>query len=357
MKKTALNKTHILDDAKMVDFAGWNMPLNYKNGIISEVKSVRNSVGMFDVSHMGRIKFNKAKSIDILDKLISINIYKIKNGKCKYNLICNESGGIIDDAIISNLNDEIFLVVNAINSEKVVNWFNKFGANNTNMSIITNESSMIALQGPDTFKILNIISDNEIILPKFGISKIQLKDINCYISATGYTGENGVEIITDNKDINKLWNLLKENNVNPCGLASRDILRIEAGLPLYGNELNEQITPLEAGLQKFANTYSKNYIVDQKFRNYSPKKKLIGIKLIEKGIPRKNQTLLDENSNEIIGEVTSGTFSPTLNSGIGLAYIKTKKLPENNSLFVDIRGKKIKAKVVDIPFTNSKALK
>ena len=156
MKKTALNKTHILDDAKMVDFAGWNMPLHYKNGIISEVKTVRNSVGMFDVSHMGRIKFHKAQSIDILDKLLSINIYNLKNGKCKYNLICNESGGIIDDAIISNLNDEIYLVVNAINSEKIISWFNKFGANNTNMKVITNESSMIALQGPDTFKILNI---------------------------------------------------------------------------------------------------------------------------------------------------------------------------------------------------------
>lgn len=341
----------------MVDFAGWNMPLHYKNGIISEVKTVRNSVGMFDVSHMGRIKFYKAQSLDILDKLISINIYNLKNGKCKYNLICNESGGIIDDAIISNLNDEIYLVVNAINSEKIISWFNKFGANNTNMRVITNESSMIALQGPDTFKILNIISDKEIILPKFGISKIRIKDINCYISATGYTGENGVEIITDNKDINKLWNLLLENNVNPCGLASRDILRIEAGLPLYGNELNEQITPIEAGLQKFANTNSKNYIVDEKFRNYSPKKKLIGIKLIEKGIPRKNQILLDENSNEIIGEVSSGTFSPTLNCGIGLGYIKTKNLTDNNSLFVDIRGKKTKAKVVDIPFTNSKTLK
>lgn len=341
----------------MVDFAGWNMPLHYKNGIISEVKTVRNSVGMFDVSHMGRIKFYKAQSLDILDKLISINIYNLKNGKCKYNLICNESGGIIDDAIISNLNDEIYLVVNAINSEKIISWFNKFGANNTNMRVITNESSMIALQGPDTFKILNIISDKEIILPKFGISKIRIKDINCYISATGYTGENGVEIITDNKDINKLWNLLLENNVNPCGLASRDILRIEAGLPLYGNELNEQITPIEAGLQKFANTNSKNYIVDRKFRNYSPKKKLIGIKLIEKGIPRKNQILLDENSNEIIGEVSSGTFSPTLNCGIGLGYIKTKNLTDNNSLFVDIRGKKTKAKVVDIPFTNSKTLK
>lgn len=356
MKKTELNIAHILDDAKMVDFAGWNMPLHYKNGIISEVKTVRNSVGMFDVSHMGRIKFHKDKSIDILDKLISINIDKLQDGKCKYNLICNESGGIIDDAIISNLNDEIYLVVNAINSKKVINWFYKYGANNTNMKVITNESSMIALQGPDTFKILNIISDKEIILPKFGILKIQLKDINCLISATGYTGENGVEIITNNKDINKLWNLLIKNNVNPCGLASRDILRIEAGLPLYGNELNEKITPLEAGLQKFANTNSKNYIVDQKFRNYSPIKRLVGIKLIEKGIPRKNQTLLDINSNKVIGEVSSGTFSPTLNCGIGLAYIKIKQLPENNALFVDIRGKKTKAMLVDLPFTNSKVL-
>ena len=357
MKKTPLYNSHINQGAKMINFADWFMPLQYKNGIISEVKSVRNSVGMFDVSHMGRIKFTKAKSLEILEKLISINIHKLKSGRAKYNLICNESGKIIDDAIISNVNDENFyLVVNAINTQKVIDWFKKFGAKN-NMSDITYDTSMIALQGPNSLKIINRFSKNSLILKKFGIIETNLFNIKCILSRTGYTGEDGVEIICNNNSATDLWNNLIDNNVTPCGLASRDVLRIEAGLPLYGNELTEEISPNESGLEKFANTNSEIYLVKKKIRDLKPKKRLLGIKLTEKGIPRKNQKILDPVNNKIIGEITSGTFSPTINSGIALGYLNSEYLTDYKNIIVDIRGKNTKGKIIDIPFVKSKPLK
>lgn len=330
------------------------MPLQYKNGILFEVRSVRTSVGMFDVSHMGRIEFYGENILPVLEKIMSINIYSLAEGKCKYNLLCNDTGGIIDDTIISRLKPNLYsLVVNAVNAVQVINWIEKHGGEESNMAIKTHDTSMIAVQGPQSNEVINKLSKTPINIGRFSIIETKLSGIQCLVSRTGYTGENGFEIICSSVKSNVLWQSLLENGVTPCGLGARDVLRIEAGLPLHGNDISEAYNPFESQLHKFVSSSSEKYVAKKSFKKINStnlKRQLVGIKLTERGIPRNGHNIFTDDSKQSKGSITSGTFSPTISSGIGLGYICSKYSAPGTKVKIDIRGKKINGVVVNIPF-------
>tara|TARA_B100001964_G_scaffold244556_1_gene326527 strand:+ start:993 stop:2084 length:1092 start_codon:yes stop_codon:yes gene_type:complete len=352
--KTPLYNAHIKSGAKIIPFAGWNMPLQYKNGILFEVRAVRTSVGMFDVSHMGRIEFYGKNILSILEKIMSINIYSLTEGKCKYNLICNDAGGIIDDTIISRLKPNLYsLVVNAVNTVQVTNWMKKHGGDESNMAIKTYDTSMIAVQGPKSNDVINKLSKTPINIERFSITETKLSGIQCLISRTGYTGEDGFEIICSSVKSNVLWQSLLESGVTPCGLGARDVLRIEAGLPLHGNDISEAYNPFQSQLHKFVSLHSEKYVAKKslkKIKSMNLKNQLVGIKLTERGIPRKGHNIFINDSKQSKGSITSGTFSPTISSGIGLGYICSKYSAPGTKVKIDIRGKKINGVVVNVPF-------
>jgi aminomethyltransferase len=351
--KTSLHQTHINSKAKLVPFAGWEMPIQYSS-ILSECKAVRNQSGIFDVSHMGRFYISGNDASLALDKILSVNPFIIEEGQGKYNVICNQNGGIIDDAIVYKINDKKFLLIpNASNADTIHEWI----IDNTkeldfNIDVVTKNTAMIALQGPTSTTILNNIFSELPKIRRFRFIQTKYKDKNVIIARTGYTGENGFEIILDNDISQNFWELLLKNGATECGLGARDVLRLEAALALHGNEITEKTNPFEAQLSRFVELDRKNYIVNNTLNNIKSQelsKKLIGFEIQGRKIARSHNIIKDDNNN-IIGEVTSGTYSPTLNKSIGLGYISNKSLDINSEITIEIRSKNILAKIIKIPF-------
>lgn len=357
MKITAFNQIHKDLGAKMVPYAGFEMPVQYA-GVNQEHLIVRNGVGVFDVSHMGQFFIKGPEALELLQYIGSNDASKVKIGQAQYTCLTNEKGGIVDDLIIYRMSqDEWMLVVNASNIDKDWEWINKHNKFEVEIENRSDQLSLLAIQGPKAIEAMQSLTDvnlAEIPFYNFKVAEFAgAKDV--IISATGYTGSGGFEIYFDNQYAEMMWEKVmeagKDFGIEPCGLAARDTLRLEKGFCLYGNEINENISPLEAGLgwiTKLDKEFIGKDVIAQQKEN-GIEKKLIGFKLIERGIPRQDYKILDENENEI-GVVTSGTQSPVLKEGIGMGYVKTDLAEVGNQILIQVRNKTIKAEIVKTPF-------
>jgi aminomethyltransferase len=357
IKTTALNDVHIALGAKMVPFAGYSMPVQY-SGINTEHEIVRNAVGIFDVSHMGEFILKGPDALDLIQRVTSNDASKLADGKAQYSCFPNETGGIIDDLIVYRLDEKSYmLVVNASNIEKDWNWIQKFNTKNVEMHNISDKTSLLAIQGPKALATLQKLTEVSLVdIPYYSFARgVVAGCTNVIISNTGYTGSGGFEIYFENQHAVKLWNEVmkagEEFGIKPAGLGARDTLRLEMGFCLYGNDIDDTTSPLEAGLgwiTKFTKefTNSKN-LQAQKEQGVS--RKLVGFEMIDKGIPRHHYEIKDAAGNAI-GTVTSGTQSPSLQKAIGMGYVKKEFSAEGADIYISVRDKSLKAKVVKFPF-------
>lgn len=358
VKKTALYDKHVALGAKMVPFAGFDMPVQY-SGVTEEHFAVREKVGIFDVSHMGQFFVEGPAAKDLLQFVGSNNVDTLVDGKAQYSCLPNENGGIVDDLIVYKMSDEkYFVVVNASNIDKdwahISKYNEKFGAKMTNAS---DEMSLIAIQGPKATETLQKLTDTNLSnIPYYHFTTGEIAGVKeVIISNTGYTGSGGFEIYFKNEDAEKLWNELtaagEEFGLIPCGLAARDTLRLEKGFCLYGNDIDDTTSPLEGGLgwiTKLDKDFvAKEIIEKQKAEGVS--RKLIGFEMLEKAIPRHDYPVVDAEGN-VIGKVTSGTMSPMRKVGVGLAYADNPHNKLGSEIYIQIRNKNIPAKVVKLPF-------
>ena len=355
--KTSLYEQHKKLDAKIVPFAGYLMPVNYTKGITSEYESVRNSVGMFDVSHMGFISIKGEKCSEFLNHVTINNVNKIAAGSAQYSIICNENGGSVDDVIIYKKGDSsFFMVVNASNIVKDFEWLCQKNKYDINISNESNECSIIAIQGPESRRKITDVLDLDI--EKLGFYQFSIHNFHnseIIVSRTGYTGELGFEILSNHETINDIWKTLIESNVAPCGLGVRDILRIEMKYCLYGHELNDDINPIHAGLNWVLDKKKNNYIGKDSIENEinNPSKRLICFKMIDRAIPRTDYRVFFENN--IIGYVSSGGFSIGLKQGIGLAFVDSEFVSKYE-VSIEVRKKLFRAEVIKPPFINNYSL-
>ncbi len=356
MRKTAIYSIHVSSNAKIVDFAGWQMPVSY-SGIIEEHLAVRKYAGLFDVSHMGEILVRGKDALSFCQFLSTNDLSRIRDGQAQYSLMCNNDGGVIDDLLIYKIsNDEFFFCVNASNTDKDFNWMlENRGGFDVKVDNVSCLYSQLALQGPGSVNIMESIFGSEVTsIRTFHFKKVRLNGREVLVSRTGYTGEDGFEIYLPWDRGPELWNSILEETGGtgflPCGLGSRDTLRIEMGYSLYGCEIGESINPLEAGLQRYVKLNKGSFIGRESLEKYIKagfKKKLVTFEMTDRAVPRKGYEIYSENS--VVGYVTSGTFSPSLKRSIGLGMIDPKNV-KKDVLSVDIRGKKRSAKVVPIPF-------
>lgn len=360
MKSTPFTEKHIALGAKMAEFAGFNMPISY-SGINDEHQTVRKKAGVFDVSHMGEFILKGEKALDLIQRITSNDASRLNAGKAQYSCFTNEEGGIVDDLIVYCLeeNKAYMLVVNASNIQKDWDWVSKFNSENVEMHNISDKTCLLAIQGPDATKILEPLTDIDILNMKYyTFQKGKFAGVeNVLISATGYTGAGGIEIYFEDKDDNadKIWNTIFEEGtpkgIKPIGLAARDTLRLEMGYCLYGNDINDTTSPLEAGLgwiTKLNKDFvAKDILVKQKEEGI--KRKLVGLEMIEKGIPRHGYEILNKEG-EIIGEVTSGTQAPSLQKAIAMGYVRLHYSKIDTEIFIKIRDKLLSSKVVKMPF-------
>ncbi|MGG5255079.1 glycine cleavage system aminomethyltransferase GcvT [Neobacillus sp. SM06] len=359
LKRTPLFEIYQEYGGKMIDFGGWELPVQFSS-IKEEHEAVRTRAGLFDVSHMGEVRISGSDSLAYLQKMVTNDVSKIPVGGAQYTAMCYENGGTVDDLLVYKFDEEDYLlVINASNIEKDVQWLKKHLEGNVQLENLSERTAQLALQGPKAEKVLQSLVPGAD-LSKIGYFKFQQKvAINgkeALVSRTGYTGEDGFEIYCDAADAVDLWKEIlaagKEEGVVPCGLGARDTLRFEANLALYGQELSPEISPLEAGigfavkLNKAADFIGKEALKLQK-ENGVPKK-LVGIEMLDRGIPRHGYPVYA--GEEPIGEVTTGTQSPTLKKNIGLALVKSAYAAHGQEMEVEIRGKRLKAKVVPTPF-------
>jgi aminomethyltransferase len=362
MKQTTFYKFHIENGAKMVPFAGFNMPVEY-TGINEEHITVREKVGVFDVSHMGEIWVKGPKAYDLVQKLTSNDISVLKPGDAQYSCFPNGEGGIVDDLLVYYYEpDKYLLVVNASNIEKDWNWIVK---NNTSGAVLENASDSIAqlaVQGPFAEKALQKLTKIDLSSIKYYTFKVGelagIKDV--IISATGYTGAGGFELYAYNSDAEKLWKAVfeagKEFGIKPIGLAARDTLRLEMGFCLYGNDIDDTTSAIEAGLGWITKFTDDNQFIDrellEKQKNSPIVRRLKGFEMIDRGIPRHGYEIVDANDKKI-GIVTSGTMSPSMKIGIGMGYVNALHVKEGTEIYIKIRNKNLKAKIVKMPFFRS----
>ena len=357
---TPFTHQHIALGAKMAPFAGYNMPISY-TGINDEHACVRNNVGVFDVSHMGEFILKGADALDLIQRVTSNDASVLEDGKAQYSCLPNATGGIVDDLLVYCVekNKVYMLVVNASNIEKDWNWIVQHNTKGVEMHNISPKTALLAIQGPNATKLVQKLTSMDVMnIPYYSFVKGKLLDIdNVLISATGYTGAGGVEIYFEdiNDNANKVWAALfeigKPMGLQPIGLGARDTLRLEMGFCLYGNDIDDTTSPLEAGLgwiTKFTKEFTNSSALAVQKAN-GVEKKLIGFEMIDRGIPRHYYIIKDEHGNEI-GSVTSGTQAPTLGKAIGLGYVKTEFAKPDSNIYIDIRNTLVKAKVVKIPF-------
>lgn len=356
-KKTSLFEDHKRYGGKIVDFAGWQMPVQYE-GLSIEHEACRKSVGIFDVSHMGEIRVRGKNALPFLNSILTNDLSVIKDNQIQYSVMCNPSGGCIDDLVVHRLNaDEYFICVNASNTDKDFEWIKKNAPADV---IVTNESqhwSQIALQGRNAEKILQTLCDVDLKKIKtYWFETGTVCNENCYIARTGYTGEDGFEIYAPWDSASKIWNALnlagKEFNIKPCGLGARDTLRTEMKYALYGHEIDENILPIEAGLSWVTKLNKQNFIGKDamiRLKNSGIKKTSIGLKSLSRAIPRQGYAV-ENLAGEVIGHVTSGTMSPSLKIGIAIASIDKKYSELGTKLNVIVRDQKVEHEVVQTPF-------
>jgi len=357
MNNTALTEKHISLGAKMVPFAGYNMPVQYE-GINAEHSTVRNGVGVFDVSHMGEFILKGEKALDLIQRVSSNDAAKLYDGKIQYAYLPNEDGGIVDDLLIYRLDEKSYmLVVNASNIEKDWNWIQKYNTEGVEMHNISDKTSLLAVQGPKAAEALQSLTDIDLAsMEYYNFKKGTFAGVdNVLVSATGYTGAGGFEIYVENDHANTVWDAIFEAgadfNIKPIGLGARDTLRLEMGFCLYGNDIDDSTSPLEAGLG-WVTKFTKNFtnaeaLKAQKEAGVS--KKLVGIEMVDRGIPRHDYQIVDADGN-VIGKVTSGTQSPSLQKAIGMGYVDKALAKEGAEVYILIRDKKVKAKLVKFPF-------
>ena len=357
MKNTALTDLHVALGAKMVPFAGFNMPVQY-SGINDEHETVRNGVGVFDVSHMGEFILKGEKALDLIQKVSSNDASKLYDGKVQYAYFPNENGGIVDDFLTYKINDLTYLlVVNASNIEKDWNWITKHNTDGVEMIDISDKTSLFAVQGPKAAVALQPLTDIELAsMEYYSFAKGVFAGVeNVIISATGYTGAGGFEIYVDNKDAQKVWDAVFKAGaaygIKPIGLGARDTLRLEMGFCLYGNDIDDKTSPLAAGLG-WVTKFTKDFVNSENLKAEKEKgltQKLVGFEMIDRGIPRHDYEIVDAN-DKVIGRVTSGTQSPSLKKSIGLGYVDIDSSKVGTEIFIKIRDKKIKAEIKKTPF-------
>lgn len=359
LKRTPLFDVYKEWGGKTIDFGGWALPVQFSS-IKEEHEAVRSSAGLFDVSHMGEVEVKGTNSLAFLQKMMTNDISKVKNGGAQYTAMCYENGGTVDDLLVYKIEDNHYLlVVNASNIEKDYKWLEDHLTGDVSLENLSEKTAQLAIQGPLAEKVLQkLAGDND--LSQIGFFKFQqdviLNGKKALVSRTGYTGEDGFEVYCDAEDVVDLWRDIltagKEDGVIPCGLGSRDTLRFEAVLALYGQELSPEISPLEAGigfavkLNKEDDFIGKQALIQQKEKGLT--RKLVGIEMIDRGIPRHGYPVY--KGDQLIGEVTTGTQSPTLKRNIGLALINAEFAGLESEVEVEIRGKRLKATVVPTPF-------
>lgn len=357
MKNTALTHIHEQLGAKMVPFAGYNMPVQYE-GVNAEHETVRNGVGVFDVSHMGEFLLTGPKALDLIQKISSNDASTLTIGRAQYSCMPNANGGIIDDLIIYKIKDEQYLlVVNASNIEKDWNWITSHNDMDVEMRDLSEDYSLLAIQGPKAVEAMQSLTSVDLSQIKY--YHFEVADFagieHVIISATGYTGSGGFEIYCKNSEVEQVWNKVFEAGaafgIKPIGLAARDTLRLEMGFCLYGNDIDDITSPLEAGLG-WITKFTKDFVNSENLKKQKEEgvsRKLVAFELLERGIPRHDYEIVDANGN-VIGKVTSGTQSPSLNKAIGLGYVPTALASEGSEIYIRIRNKDIKAEVVKLPF-------
>ena len=358
MKSTALYEEHQSLDAKMIDFGGWQMPVQY-SGIIDEHKAVRNKAGIFDVSHMGEILISGKEALDLVQKIITNDASKLTNGDVLYTPMCYQDGGIVDDLLVYRIDvDKFLLVVNASNTTKDLRWVEK-NAELFEQAEVEDKSDyygLIALQGPISREIIQPLLEEDISnLKYYTFIETDIAGVEAIVSRTGYTGELGFEVYLKAEDAVKVWNaMLKEGSdkgLKPAGLGARDTLRLEKALCLYGNDIDETTNPLEANLGwtvKFDKEDFNGKEALEKVKEDGVKRTLVGFIMQERGIPRHGYEI--KVDGEVVGEVTSGSYSPTLDENIGLAYVDKKLAEEDTDLDICIRKREVKAKIIKTPF-------
>jgi aminomethyltransferase len=357
MKNTALTHVHEALGAKMVPFAGYNMPVQYE-GVNAEHETVRNGVGVFDVSHMGEFFLKGENALALIQKITTNDASKLVPGKAQYTCMPNADGGIVDDLIIYMISEtEYMLVVNASNIEKDWNWISQHNDLNVEMENRSEDWSLLAIQGPKAAEAMQSLTSVDLSTIKF--YTFEITDFagipNVVVSATGYTGSGGFEVYVKNEDVEQLWNNVFEAGadwgIKPIGLAARDTLRLEMGYCLYGNDINDTTSPIEAGLG-WITKFTKDFVNAEALKQQKEEgvtRKLVAFEMTEKGIPRKDYEIVDKEGS-VIGNVTSGTMSPSLGKGIGLGYVTIENSKVDSEIKIQIRKKQVAAKVVKLPF-------
>ncbi|MFV0564449.1 MAG: glycine cleavage system aminomethyltransferase GcvT [Flavobacteriaceae bacterium] len=357
MKNTALTETHLALGAKMVPFAGFNMPVQYE-GVNAEHETVRNAVGVFDVSHMGEFLIEGEHALALIQSVTSNDASKLTNGKAQYSCLPNDNGGIVDDLIVYKIKDnQYLLVVNASNIEKDWNWISAKNTMGATMRNLSDDYSLLAIQGPKAIEAMQSLTSRDLSAIKF--YSFEVGDFagieHVIISATGYTGSGGFEIYCKNSEVKQIWDKVFQAGaaygIKPIGLAARDTLRLEMGYCLYGNDINDTTSPIEAGLG-WITKFTKNFTNSEALKTQKENgvtRKLIAFELDERGIPRQGYDIVDNNGNKI-GEVTSGTMAPSLGKGIGLGYVPTALAEVGSKINIQIRKNAVSATVVKLPF-------
>src|SRR5476651_270533 len=353
MKNTALTPKHIKAGAKMVPFAGYNMPVQYV-GINAEHDTVRKAVGVFDVSHMGEFILKGDHALDLIQRVTSNDASKLYNGKVQYSCLPNEEGGIVDDLLVYRIDEKTYmLVVNASNIEKDWNWISKYNTKGVVMKNISDQTSLLAIQGPKAAEALQSLTNIDLgSMEYYTFQKGVFAGIgNVIVSATGYTGAGGFEVYFDNEYAEEIWKAIfkagEPFGIKPIGLGARDTLRLEMGFCLYGNDIDDTTSPLEAGLgwvTKFNKKFTNSVALQQQ-KQAGVTRKLVGFEMIDRGIPRHDYEITDAEGN-VIGKVTSGTQSPSLQKAIGMGYVNNAFAKEGTEIFIKIRENLVKAVIV-----------
>jgi aminomethyltransferase len=361
MKSTPFTRKHIERGAKMAEFAGYNMPISY-SGINEEHHAVRRNAGVFDVSHMGEFILKGENALDLIQRVTTNDASKLTAGKAQYSCLPNKQGGIVDDLLVYCVeeNKVYMIVVNASNIEKDWDWIQQHNDKGVEMHNISDDTCLLAIQGPNATKILQPLTEMDILnLKYYTFTKGEFAGVkNVLVSATGYTGAGGVEIYFEDKDGagDKIWNAIfaagEVQGLKPIGLAARDTLRLEMGFCLYGNDIDDTTSPLEAGLGWITKLSKESFISKEVFEAQKAegiKRKLVGFEMVDKGIPRNHYVITDKEGTAI-GYVTSGTQSPSLGKAIGMGYVRVEDAAIDSTIYIKVRDKLLQAKVVKMPF-------
>ena len=358
MQRTVLYEEHKSLSARIVEFGGWEMPVQYPDGALAEHASIRHRVGVFDVSHMGRIRVRGERAAEMLDTLITSNIRRLRTGRARYGLVCNDEGGILDDVVVMRVDDVDFLVVcNAASWDRITAWITRHASEGDYGAAATithqrDETAMMAVQGPAAIEALRPICDLPLEdLARFACAKTRVADVEALISRTGYTGEDGFEIIVSASDAVNVWRVVTgERGVEPCGLAARDVLRLEAGLMLYGQDMDESVTPLEAGLDRFVDLETEFHGAEalRAQARDGVARQITGLAVAGRSAPRHGYPVRTPDGRE--STITSGTYSPQLGSSIALAYLPIEFAAPGLEVAVDIRGRATRATTTALPF-------